>query len=61
MGGLYVWILNANANNGYQMTNIESVRREKQQTKHTLRAKIAKQESLDELYRKDDRMKPVDA
>ncbi|MFA6080077.1 MAG: hypothetical protein WC753_01190 [Candidatus Gracilibacteria bacterium] len=60
VGGLYVWILNANANSGYQMTSIESIRRERQQTKHTLRSKIAKQESPDELYRKDDRMRPVD-
>jgi hypothetical protein len=60
VGSLYVWILNANANNGYQMTRIESVRRERQQTKHMLRAKIAKQESVSELYKKDEKMRPID-
>lgn len=60
VGSLYIWILNSNANNGYQMTRIESVRRERQQTKHMLRAKIAKQESNDELYKKDEKMRRVD-
>jgi hypothetical protein len=53
---LYVWMLNASANSGYQMTRIESVRREKQQEKHFLRAQIAKQESKSELDKYDDRM-----
>ena len=56
VGCLYIWILNSNANNGYKMTSIESIRRERQQTKHMLRAKIAKQESIDELYKKNDHM-----
>jgi len=60
VGWLYVWTLNSNANNGYQMTSIESIRREKQQAKHTLRARIAKQESIDELYRKDEKMRLID-
>lgn len=59
VGSLYIWILNTNANNGYQMTRIESIRREKQQTKHMLRAKIAKQESLDELYKKEEVLRPI--
>ncbi len=59
VGCLYIWILNSNANNGYQMTSIESIRRERQQTKHMLRAKIAKQESIDELYKKNERMVKV--
>lgn len=59
VGGLYVWTLNSNANNGYQMTSIEGIRREKQQAKHALRAKIAKQESLEELYRKDEKMRSI--
>ena len=37
------------------MTRIESVRREKQQEKHFLRAQIAKQESKNELDEHDDR------
>jgi hypothetical protein len=37
------------------MTRIESVRREKQQEKHFLRAQIAKQESNGELEKYDDR------
>ena len=52
---LYVWTLNASANSGYQMTRIESVRREKQQEKHFLRAQIAKQESKEELNKYDDK------
>lgn len=56
VGTLYIWILNSNANNGYQMTSIEGIRRERQQTKHMLRAKIAKQESIEELYKKNDKM-----
>ncbi len=60
VGSLYIWILNSNANNGYQMTRVESVRRERQQMKHMLRAKIAKQESSDELYKKDEKMRHVD-
>jgi hypothetical protein len=55
LGILYVWTLNASANSGYQMTRIESVRREKQQEKHFLRAQIAKQESNGELEKYDDR------
>jgi hypothetical protein len=61
VGSLYIWILNLNANNGYQMTRIESIRREKQQTKHMLRAKIAKQESNTELYKKNEKIRPVNA
>ena len=49
LGILYVWMLNSSANSGYQMTRSESVRREKQQEKHLLRAQIAKQESKKEL------------
>jgi hypothetical protein len=41
------------------MTSIEGIRREKQQAKHALRAKIAKQESIDELYRKDEKMRSI--
>ena len=41
------------------MTRIESVRRERQQTKHMLRAKIAKQESTGELYKKEEKMRPI--
>lgn len=37
------------------MTRIESVRREKQQEKHFLRAQIAKQESKEELNKYDDK------
>lgn len=59
IGSLYIWILNTNANNGYQMTRIESIRRERQQTKHMLRAKIAKQESTEELYKKNEKMHPI--
>ncbi len=55
LGILYVWMLNSSANSGYQMTRIESVRREKQQEKHFLRAQIAKQESRQELDEHDDR------
>jgi len=55
LGILYVWMLNSSANSGYQMTRIESVRREKQQEKHFLRAQIAKQESKSELEDHDDR------
>lgn len=55
LGILYVWTLNASSNSGYQMTRIESVRREKQQEKHFLRAQIAKQESRTELDEHDDR------
>ncbi len=55
LGILYVWTLNSSANSGYQMTRIESVRREKQQEKHFLRAQIAKQESKNELDEHDDR------
>jgi hypothetical protein len=47
-------MLNSSANSGYQMTRIESVRREKQQEKHLLRAQIAKQESRKELSEHDD-------
>lgn len=52
---LYVWTLNASANSGYQMTRVESVRREKLQEKHFLRAQIAKQESRGELEKNNDR------
>lgn len=55
LGILYVWTLNASANSGYQMTRVESVRREKLQEKHFLRAQIAKQESRNELQEHDDR------
>jgi len=55
LGVLYVWTLNASANSGYQMTRIESVRREKLQEKHFLRAQVAKQESRIELEEHDDR------
>ncbi len=54
LGMLYVWTLNTNANSGYQMTRIESVRREKQEEKHFLRAQIARQESQTELGKHDD-------
>ncbi len=56
LGVLYVWTLNANANSGYQMSSIESVRREKQQEKHFLRAQIAHQESQPELNIFNDRL-----
>lgn len=59
LGILYVWMLNSSANSGYQMTRIESVRREKQQEKHFLRAQIAKQESKKELEEHDDRTIPL--
>jgi hypothetical protein len=42
------------------MTRIESVRRERQQTKHMLRAKIAKQESINELNKKEEKMRRVE-
>ena len=59
LGILYVWMLNASANSGYQMTRIESVRREKQQEKHFLRAQIAKQESKRELDEHSDNTIPM--
>lgn len=59
LGILYVWMLNSSANSGYQMTRIESVRREKQQEKHFLRAQIAKQESKKELSEHDDNTLPL--
>jgi hypothetical protein len=54
LGILYVWIVNSSQNSGYQMARIESVRREKQQEKHLLRAQIAKQESQKELAEHQD-------
>ncbi len=59
LGILYVWMLNSSANSGYQMTRIESVRREKQQEKHFLRSQIAKQESRKELDEHNDNTVPV--
>lgn len=59
LGILYVWMLNSSANSGYQMTRIESVRREKQQEKHFLRAQIAKQESKKELNEHNDKTIPL--
>lgn len=59
LGILYVWTLNSSANSGYQMTRIESVRREKQQEKHFLRAQIAEQESRTELEKHDDKTLPI--
>lgn len=55
LGILYVWTLNASSNSGYQMTRVESLRREKQQEKHFIRAQIAEQESRTELEKYDDR------
>lgn len=53
---LYVWILNVSANSGYQMTSIETIRRERQQEKHFLQSLIAFQESLPKLNSIDDHM-----
>jgi hypothetical protein len=55
LGILYIWTLNASSNSGYQMTRVESLRREKQEEKHFIRAQIAKQESRTELEKYNDR------
>jgi hypothetical protein len=59
LGALYVWLLNSSANSGYQMTGIESTRREKQQEKHFLRAQVARQESPQALEAADDNTIPI--
>ena len=59
LGVLYLWVLNSSANSGYQMTRIESVRRDREQEKHFLRAEIAKQESRAELDSHDDHTLPT--